>query len=185
MPAAPIAHEASTPPDRELGQRDDGAPAAPTEFTRHVTGVFRFLRCLGASHPVAEDLTQEAFVIAWQKGKQHVPGPALGAFLRRTARFLWLEHRRGERRAEAAVTALALQLWEHECPDDGDEVVAAARHCVRQLRGRAARAVELAYGSGVGRDAIARELGMLPNGVKTLLARTRAWLERCIRRTTS
>jgi hypothetical protein len=31
-------------------------------------------------------------------------------------------------------------------------------------------------------DRIAHALGMLPNGVKTLLARTRAWLEECIRR---
>jgi RNA polymerase sigma factor (sigma-70 family) len=157
-------------------------PAAADVVQRHVAGVFRFLRCLGAAQDVAEDLTQEAFVVAWQKGKQALPAKALAAFLRRTARFLWLDHRRGERREEAAVAALALQLWEREVADDGEALVAAARACVQQLRGRAALAVERAYGRGEGREAIAQALGMLPNGVKTLLARTRAWLEQCIQR---
>ena len=149
---------------------------------RHVDGVWRFVRCLGASRDVADDLTQEAFAVAWQKGKQHLPPAALAAFLRRAARFLWLEHRRDERRAEDALSALALQLWEAEELDDGAELTDAARACVQKLRGRAARAVQLAYGHGDGRDDIASALGMQPNGVKTLLARTRAWLEQCIRR---
>lgn len=147
-----------------------------------VDGVFRFLRCLGASREEAEDLTQESFAVAWRKGKQRLPAPALAAFLRRTARFLWLDHRRGERRAEAAISAYALLAWERDEVGDGSEVAAAARECVQQLRGRAARAVELAYGGGAGRDDVAQSLGMLPNGVKTLLARTRTWLEQCIRR---
>jgi len=53
---------------------------------------------------------------------------------------------------------------------------------MRQLQGRAARAIDLAYRDGASRVEIAAALGMLPNGVKTLLARTRAWLEQCIRR---
>jgi RNA polymerase sigma factor (sigma-70 family) len=160
------------------------SPAAGDEAVvrRHVDGVWRFVRCLGASRDVADDLTQEAFAVAWQKGKQHLPPPALAAFLRRAARFLWLEHRRDERRAEAVLSALALQTWEDEGLDDGDGLADAARQCVQRLRGRAARAVQLAYGQGEGRDDIAVALGMRSNGVKTLLARTRAWLEQCIRR---
>lgn len=159
-----------------------GAPGCDRAFAAQVAGVFRFLRSLGASREVADDLTQEAFVAAWQKGKQDLPPAALAAFLRRAARFLWLEHRRGERRAEAAVAALALRTWEEEDLGDGEAMVTATRVCVRELRGRAARAVELAYGAGSGRDDIAKTLGMQPNGVKTLLARTRKWLAECIRR---
>lgn len=173
---------AGPPPVGRAVDSPAGDPAAADVVQRHVAGVFRFLRCLGAAQDVAEDLTQEAFVVAWQKGKQALPAKALAAFLRRTARFLWLDHRRGERREEAAVAALALQLWEREVADDGEALVAAARACVQQLRGRAALAVERAYGRGEGREAIAQALGMLPNGVKTLLARTRAWLEQCIQR---
>jgi RNA polymerase sigma-70 factor, ECF subfamily len=157
-------------------------PAEMVEIEPLVAGLFRFLRCLGASRELADDLLQEAFVVAWRKGKQALPERALASFLRRAARLLWLEHRRDARRTEAAISALALQVWETEITDDGGELVASARACVQRLRGRAAAAIDLAYARGSSREQIAKELGMAPNGVKTLLARTRAWLEQCIRR---
>lgn len=148
---------------------------------RHVTGVFRFVRALGAPPEQAADLVQEAFAVAWQKQKQRLPARALGAFLRRTAKLLWLAQRRADRRAAAALAAAAERLWERDSAhDDGDGLAAAAAACVRRLRGRAARAVAMAYGDGLARERIANELGMRPGGVRTLLARTRAWLQRCI-----
>ena len=66
--------------------------------------------------------------------------------------------------------------------DDGSARIADARACVERLQGRAARAIALAYRDGRSRVEIAAELGMQPNGVRTLLARTRSWLEQCIRR---
>ena len=149
---------------------------------RHARGVFRFVRALGAPRDVAEELTQEAFAVAWQKGKHGLPPAALGAFLRRAARLAWLELRRDRGREEAAITALALRAWEREVAGDGEELVAAARRCVERLRGRAAVAVQLAYGGGASRAQIAAATGLLPNGVKTLLARTRRWLAQCIGR---
>jgi RNA polymerase sigma-70 factor (ECF subfamily) len=149
---------------------------------RHATVLFRYLRALGAGREVADDLTQEAFVVAWQK-KQRLPDAALAAFLRRTARYLWLDHCRGERRAEAAIAAVAERLWQQDCASDGGEHwLLATRACVQRLRGRAAAAVSMTYGEGRGRDDIARQLGMQPNGVRTLLARTRQWLGDCIER---
>jgi RNA polymerase sigma factor (sigma-70 family) len=163
-----------------------GAGSARAEVAwveRHVRGVFRFARSLGAPHDVADELTHEAFAVAWRKGKHELPPAALGAFLRRAARLAWLERCRARRREEAALSALALEVWERDDRDDGDERVAAARRCVQALRGRAARAVALAYGEEASRERIAAELGMHPNGVKTLLARTRRWLADCIGRT--
>ncbi len=165
-------------PSASIADPDDDAAA----LRPFVARVHRFLRCLGASRAEAEDLTQEAFLVAARKGKLDLAPPARLSFFRRTARFLWLQTRRRERRAEAAIAELALQTWEQELPDDGDAMLAATQACVQQLEGRAARAVAMAYGEEVGRDAIAATLGMAPNGVKTLLARTRRWLERCITR---
>jgi hypothetical protein len=86
------------------------------------------------------------------KGKQHLPERALAAFLRRAARLAWLEHRRAVRDMrdddDEALSALALRLWENEVDGRNDDWVAAAGACVRQLQGRAARAVELAYRDG-------------------------------------
>lgn len=158
------------------------ATVAETTVQRHVAGVFRFARCLGADRDLAEDLVQEAFVVAWRKGKLGLPERALAAYLRRSVQLLWLERRRDRARDEAAIAALALQQWETEVDGDGSELVAAMRACVQRLRGRAARAIDLAYHQGDSRESIATALGMTPNGVRTLLARTRTWLEQCIRR---
>jgi RNA polymerase sigma factor (sigma-70 family) len=179
----PLAVEAAEPLRRE---RPAVAHTRPGDdwIEHHARGVFRFVRSLGVPADVADELTQEAFVAAWRKQKHELPAAALGAFLRRAARLAWLERCRDRRREEAALSALALAAWERDvdADGDGDGRVDAARRCVQALRGRAARAVALAYGDGASRERIAAELGMQPNGVKTLLARTRRWLAQCIGR---
>lgn len=144
--------------------------------------LFRYARSLGADAELAEDFCQEAFVVAWQKQKQSLPAAALATYLRRSVRNLWLQHVRSDRRRERAIAAAAESLWVQAPGGRGDELVLRTRACIEKLQGRAARAVDLAYREGVGRDHIAADLGMKPNGVKTLLARTRRWLEQCIRR---
>lgn len=152
---------------------------------RHVRGVFQFTRALGADRELAADLTQEAFAIAWQKGKSALPQQALASFLRRTTRLLWLQNCRSERRHEQAVAAAADQLWQQDAAGERDARITATRECVQRLNGRASQAVQLCYRDGLGREQIAASLEMTPNGVKTLLARTRSWLQQCIQRATS
>lgn len=150
---------------------------------QHVQALFRYLRMLGASVPMAEDLTQEAFVVTWRRGKQRLEAAALATFLRRTARNLWLQQQRSDRRGERAVTAVAERLWQRDCERDGGEAwITATRECLDAMRGRARRAIELVYGGGVDREQVAGELGLQPNGLKTLLQRARQWLHGCIER---
>ena len=177
MPALDEPTELTPTTERTAPADDDAAELRP-----FVDRIHRFLRCLGASRTEAEDLTQEAFLAAARKGKLALPPAARMAFLRRAAQFQWLQTRRRTRREDAAIAALALQTWEHELPDDGDAMVQAVRACVRQLTGRAAQAVILSYRDGASRNEIAETLGMAQNGVKTLLARTRQWLQQCITR---
>src|SRR5262245_32697937 len=162
------------------------APAAAPVIARHLRGVWRYLRMLGATPETADDLTQESFVVALQRGVLGLDAPALATFLRRTARFLFLRHLRDREEPDELADAVD-ELWQHDCAaDDGDGLLAALRTCVETLTSRAREAVARSYGLGTDepkrRDEIARELGMQPNGVKTLLQRVRQQLRACIER---
>ncbi|HEX5053306.1 MAG TPA: sigma-70 family RNA polymerase sigma factor [Planctomycetota bacterium] len=163
-------------------------PPRDTEhrIRQHLTGVWRYLRMHGANPHEADDLTQEAFVIALQKHALGLDAAATATFLRRTARFLFLRLRRDHR--EAVLLADAVDaLWNRDCAEhDGDEMLAALRQCVEQLQGHARTAVELSYGLGAfdptRRTDVAAALGLLPNGVKTLMQRVRQQLRGCVER---
>jgi DNA-directed RNA polymerase specialized sigma24 family protein len=63
-----------------------------------------------------------------------------------------------------------------------DDYLDALRECVEGLEGRAKQAIDLAYRVGASRGAIATEMAMQPDGVKTLLRRTRDILRECVER---
>jgi len=170
----------------------DPAPALATadapdaDLQARVRTLWRYLRMHGATPAEAEDLAQEAFVIALQKGAADLAPAATATFLRRTARFLFLRLRCGGRAAEQLADAVD-ERWERDCAHDGgDARLDALRACLDQLTDRARRAVELAYGLSTadaqGRAAIAAELGLHENGVKTLMQRARQRLRECIER---
>ena len=178
-----------------MGSTDVTAPMTPTVdrtalpgrsqleavVRRHQRGVWRYLRALGADLDLAEDLTQDTFLVAFQRGIEDRGVAAVGAFLCRTARYLYLRRRRDQGRREQLLVEVADRLWRSECAgDDGEAWLAALRACVAGLGGRAQQAVRLFYGEGLDRLAAARALGMRENGFKTLLQRLRQQLRVCI-----
>jgi len=158
-------------------------PLAPqTGIERHRVGLWRYLRMLGADATEADDLAQETLLI----GLQHaLAGDDRDrAFLRGVAKNLWLRTRRWwRRRREREVAAAADELWSAEIEaDDGEELLARLFACLQQLQQRTRQALELHYRDGLGWTAVAAQIGLKPNGTKTLVQRARQALRTCIER---
>jgi RNA polymerase sigma-70 factor, ECF subfamily len=166
----------------QMAERDAGL-GLDALVASHQRSVWRFLRALGADRGLADELTQDTFLLAWQRRLVANERAAAQAWLLRTARFLWLERLRQRRTAAAKASELLLHLWQRHLADDGgDAWLEALRECCASLAPRAARAVQLTYGDGLPRDCVAAAVGLRANGLKTLLQRTRATLRACIER---
>ena len=146
---------------------------------RHQQGVWRYLRVLGAAPDLADDLLQETFVVALRRGLRDEGAAAVAAFLRVTARHLFRKHHR--RRTALREVEEADRVWEEHCAhDDGQGWFAALQWCVGRLPPRSQQLLRGTYGEERSREAMAAELGLRPDGVKTALRRLRAALRRCI-----
>lgn len=141
----------------------------------------RYVLLLGADQALADDIVQEAFVIALRREHfdAEVPGAAF-TFLRTTARHLWLRQHRG--RAPHVALEDADAVWDERCADGGDAYVDALRRCVERLPERSRRLLAATYGAGVGRAGAAAAFAISGQGVKSALRRLRAFLHDCIGR---
>ena len=193
-------------PDRtSRGPAATPAPGAPSDaradlradlraiVQRHQVGIWRYLRALGAAPQLAEELLQDTFVVAWQRGLEDRGDVAVATFLRRTARHLLLKNRRAQGRRDEMLADAVDRLWQRSGSDSGEQNsgeqdggenwLAALRDCTQQLEDRSRTALNLCYGPDAvrgGRDQAAKTLGMKPNGLKTLLQRVRSVLRDCI-----
>ena len=156
-------------------------PLAPqTGIERHRVALWRYLRMLGADAMEADDLAQETLLF----GLQHALRDDDRAFLRGVARNLGLRTRRWwQKRREREVAAAVEELWSREVgADDGEELLARLLACLQQLQHRTRQALELHYRDGLDWAAVAAQIGLKPNGTKTLVQRARQALRTCIER---
>lgn len=151
---------------------------------RHQASVWRYLRLLGADDHEADDLMQECFVVCAQRMQAGDPVQAPAAFLRGVARNLLLGSRRRDRRRPPTVQWLdAVDEFVAAQPQAiEDERIDALKVCVQKLSGRVREAVQWHHVEGLGREEVARRLGMGLNGVKSLLSRARDSLRECVER---
>jgi RNA polymerase sigma-70 factor, ECF subfamily len=185
----------------DASEREPGPQAVPPEplapapdrradfVARHQRGLWRFARLLGAATDHADDLVQEALLAALHKQVDARPDPEAAAWLRAALRHLWRMHLRTQRRRPAhhaldATPELAEAALARHGGDDGsgEAFAAALRQCLGTLDGRARRALELRYAEQSSRTAMASELAMREDGIKTLLRRTREALFACVQR---
>jgi RNA polymerase sigma-70 factor, ECF subfamily len=164
-------------------------PAGSGDFASlihaHQAGVWRYLRFLGAESTEADDLTQETF-LAFSRAKfVECDRSQTASYLRTIARNQLLALRRRQRREIATVDLEAAEsVWAAAAGPDGSlgDYLDALRDCVEQLAGRPREAIDLHYREAASREAIAAKLEMKPDGVKSLLRRTRELLRECVER---
>jgi RNA polymerase sigma-70 factor (ECF subfamily) len=152
---------------------------------RHQAGVWRYLRFLGADRSEADDLTQETFLAVARGGFVERDERQTAGYLRVVARNQLLALRRKQNREISTVELESADtVWAAAAGDDGsfNSYLDALCECVEQLDGRPRLAIDLHYRVEASRDAIAAALDMKPDGVKTLLRRTRQLLRECVER---
>lgn len=148
---------------------------------RQQPGLLRFLRCLGVPDADADDVAQATLLKALDAEAARLDAEKAGAWLRTTARRLWLDElRRKKRQPVVDLDAAERAFARCEGDDDGLGYRQALDACLERLGARDRRALELRYGGGASRGAIGQALGLGDEGIKALLRRVRARLKTCI-----
>ena len=158
-------------------------PQQLTHLVRqHQADVWRYLRYLGASAADADDLTQETFVAVARAEFTEQSPPQTAAYLRTVARNqLLMARRREQRQINTVDLAAAEQVWSTLVPEEGMAgLLAALSECLDKLDGRARQVIDGFYRDRHSREELANALALKPDGVKTLLRRTREVLRKCI-----
>jgi RNA polymerase sigma-70 factor, ECF subfamily len=148
----------------------------------HQADVWRYLRYLGAESHDADDLTQETF-LALARSEFVEQGPRqTTVYLRTVARNQLLMLRRRQGREVGTVDLeTAEAVWSrHTEPHGTAGFLGALGECLEQLEGRVRQAIDGFYRDRLSREELAKKLDMKPDGVKTLLRRTRELLRNCI-----
>lgn len=149
---------------------------------QHQAEVWRYLRYLGATTELADDLTQETF-LQFLRAPYEDRGPGERAgWLRTVARNLYVKAHRRPPFAVADLDAIEAGFAAFARDDGGDDSITRLRHCLDRLEGRARDAIRLHYEERKSRREIGERLGIGEDGVKSLLRRTRALLRDCIER---
>jgi len=150
----------------------------------HQAEVWRYLRYLGASTELADDLTQETFLQLLRAPFVQRSAPETAAWLRTVARNLWVRSFRRPPFDLAELDSIEA-TWNGFAADDaGDDSLQRLRRCLEQLGGRARDVVRWHYEERCSRAAIGERLGIGEDGVKSLLRRTRSVLRECVGRRT-
>jgi RNA polymerase sigma-70 factor len=154
----------------------------------HADSVRAFLLASLRDASSAEDLVQEAFLVAWKNMHRYDRQLPFGPWVRGIAAKLLLNYRRKAGRSKVLFCdEESLQVLDHSFEQFGtlvgdtfDEKVDALRGCLAGLSDAQQQALELHYEHGLHCKEIARRLGIGFEAVKKHLQRGRSVLHRCL-----
>lgn len=148
----------------------------------HQAEVWRYLRYLGASAELADDLTQDTFLQLLRAPFAARSPQQTAGWLRTVARNLFVRSFRRPPFELAELEAMEAAWTGFAADDAGAESLGRLRGCLERLDGRARDVVRLHYEERRSRADIGVRLGLGEDGVKSLLRRTRAALRACMQR---
>lgn len=160
-----------------------GVPVDPERLiVEHQAGVWRFLRAAGCEPNLADDLTQETFVMTLQRPFLEYSRTATAAYLRRVAMNLLINLRRREGRMHLVEDPVVFEsAWISWIGDDnGEQLLAALKQCLKKLTARARLSLEMRFRDGASRGSIAAALEISEHGAKNLMQRAKGQLKTCI-----
>ncbi len=160
------------------GSQEDGALAA--WIGTHQLWLWRWLRVLGCPHELSEDLLQDVFLVALEKKIPALPPAACRAWLKETARRMFLGQLRklGRRPKAWDPQRIEVALADQRIASDG--YLETLRECLAELTPRERDALSMRYGRRCSRQEMAAALGISGFGVKMLLRRLRNRLKACV-----
>lgn len=183
-----------TPPRvaNQFARSDDNAPrtyqinsceqqTVPLEglIERHWSEVFGYLRVVCRNHQIAEDLTQEVFLLAWRKGMQ--PGPGMSRWFRCVARNLALNELTRKRPLVWDEETLLKAECSKEEPATGgsfEEDLATLRMALSHLPAKDRSLLDARYAKEVPLAVISEKTGQSVGYLKQRLLRLRRKLAR-------
>lgn len=139
-------------------------------------------RAICGDHHAAEDVVQEAVLIAYRNLDHFFPETDFGAWLRAIVRRKALEMRRTLGRVRLGFEESFERVFEDPGPDAVAPWRNALTECLKQLDGRAGEVVRGYYFEGRGLAEIAAIVKTSLVGTKQLLYRTRVILRNCLRK---
>lgn len=153
------------------------------EVRRHQAGLRAYVRSLGMRAEAADDLAQDAFVVAFQRREFFTPGGDFGAWVRGIARKLVANAARRENRRQRLLSENITELLaavEPPVPATDPEALSALRGCMANLKERHLQLIRQCYFEDLGPGAIASLEGCTANEIRQQLFRIRRALASCI-----
>lgn len=179
MEAEPINRE---PEDAELIRAAQGGDLAAYErlMLRYQGGIRAFAAVRIPLRYEAEDLAQEAFVIAWRKLNDFDAATSFGAWVKTITHRLILNHRRKFRAAGVGGHQELEELLSNHEPVAASDRLAALRDCLATMDGPALKLLKDRYLDGVSVRELAAQTGRGYSALTMQLFRLRELLAVCV-----
>lgn len=158
----------------------------PALWAAHQSSLLVYILAAVPKYQDAQDLLQQVAVVAFRKQESFDPNTMeFAGWIRAIARWEILRYRRDLARDRLVFDEATLEHLALAQNALGPEIEARAAfllNCIKKLKGRAGRIVELRYAQGLMPQEIAQQLSTSANAINVALVKARQRLRACIER---